>query len=309
MAQAAAPSIDLALPPSSTAVRAPKPVTPNHGGPLESKAPNGISEEAKTALLTIERRLRYAKGKGKAKACFCGAALHPVSPIHPMCDKCFLVICDLNVPYNSPCPSCRHSPLAPQQAIDDYAHAQEIERDLLIRTETERIRFESDEEERARRAVQFPTLEGASQFGVTQPAAASGYASKAGGVDHYKQIDQAYKNAQAREAADAARGERRVLTLDPKTKKARIVTTTITKKKAAVQPVKKPMSDVDELDDPREPFIDYLDDGLRKDGALSNEEPLGWPPRTSKFKYVPSQSAQVEAAEDSEGVEEQAENK
>lgn len=223
--------------------------------------------------------------------------LHPLSPTTSICPRCLLILCDLNVPYNSSCPSCSLTPLANQSVLDGYAHAQEVERDQIIRGEIERLRLESEEEERIRRSIQFPTLEGANAFGVTHPTAAAGYASKAAGVDHYRQIDNAYKAHQAREAADAARGERKVLRLDPKTKKAKMVTTTVSKKTTNPQTLqKKDHLQDDFLHDPRTPYIDELDDGIRKRevrvakqrGGQEGDTKLDWPVRPSGLMYQPT---------------------
>ena len=150
------------------------------------------------------------------------------------------------------------------------------------------MRYESEEEERARRAVQFPTLDNLGAYANTQVTSQMGYASKAGGMDHYKQIEKAYKDAQAREKA-AQEGPRKVLSLDTKTKKARIQTTSLSKAKQPVQPMKRAQASVNDLEDDRQPYVDVLDDGIRKDKDTSPK--FGeWPPkRIHGLTYVPSQ--------------------
>ena len=211
---------------------------------------------------------------------------HPVSPIVPLCPRCLLVICDLNVPYTSDCPSCQSS-LATEATLAAYISELETERDTIIRTEIERIRFESDERERERRAVQFPTLDGMGQYANTQiVTSAMGYASKAGGIDHYKQIDSAYKAAQAEEAAQK---ERRVLSLDSKTKKAKVTTTKAKQPTASAPLPKKQQLSAKDLDDPRTPYVDENDDGFRKEGKGKESQQksvsLAWPPATSRLAY------------------------
>lgn len=230
---------------------------------------------------------------------FPSATQHPQHPITPICTKCLLVLCDLNVPFTSPCPSCGNSSLASTLVLERFIKEQEVERDTVIRTEEVRLRFESEEEERARRAVQFPTLDNLGQYAHTQVTSQMGYASKAGGMDHYKQVEKAFKDAQAREQA-AKEGPRKVLSLDTKTKKARIQTTGPSKAKQPVQPPKKAQSSVSDLEDDRQPYVDTLDDAFeeQKEAAATLGE---WPPRgMGGLRYIASDSRAQSGLEDND---------
>jgi len=217
-----------------------------------------------------------------------------------MCPKCLLVICDLNVPYTSPCPSCGNSELTKPDVLSSFIHKQEVARDTIIRTETERIRFESEEQERERRSVQFPSLEGTGHGYTTIPTQATGYASKVRGVDHYKQIFQAYKNAQARERVTAAlvpqSQERKVLSLSKKGK-ATIHTTKVVKDKTSGSTAslsKKQQIKPEELDDTRQPYTDENDDGHKKGvqriagSETQQQQAFRWPTAPSGLLYQPS---------------------
>lgn len=213
--------------------------------------------------------------------------------------RCLLVLCDLNVPYTSSCPSCKNGTLVSPGQLRAFVVSQEVERDTVIRTEEARLRYESEEAERARRAVQFPTLDNLGHYAHTQVTSQMGYASKAGGMDHYKQIDRAYKEAQAREAA--ADAPRKVLSLNTKTKKARIQTTSLAKaKQPVVQPQKKAQTADSDLDDERKPYIDQWDDGIGKVRTESTG-PVEWPPkRVDGLLYIPSGSRGEAGLEDND---------
>lgn len=232
------------------------------------------------------------------------ATLHPQHPLTPICTRCLLVMCDLNVPYTSPCPSCGKADLASFSRLEQFVRAQEIERDTIIRTEEARIRYESEESERARRAVQFPTLDNLGQYANTQVMSQLGNSSKAGGMDHYKQVERAYRDAQAREqAARESNAPRKVLSLDTKTKKARIQTTSLAKaKQAMVQPPKKAQASSSDLEDDRQPYVDQLDDGVNKGKDDRLKEKFGeWPPKqVDGLLYVSSGSRVAERLEDND---------
>lgn len=218
------------------------------------------------------------------------ATQHAVSPIIQQCPRCLLVICDLNVPYDSPCPSCSLSPLASEGALSTFVSSLESKRDSIVHAEDVRLRLESEEMERQRRAIQFPSLEGAAGgYSQQQQPNPVGYASRVGGgasvtsnADHYRRVEQLYRDAQAREAAAASaaaaakqpgqanNNERRVLSLNTKTHKVKVQTTT---KKATTGQQQSSVSDSSksksnnaraesEWDDVRRPYVDETDDGL-----------------------------------------------
>lgn len=180
--------------------------------------------------------------------------------------------------------------------MERFFHEREVARDRIIRGEMERIQFESEEQERERRAVQFPSLDTTGHhypsFTPTQTQA-TGYASRAGGVDHHRQIERAYRNAQAREAAIAAAaaapatqqgGERRVLSLNKKGKATIHTTKTVkggaghTSTNSTIHKQKQQRSQgftEKELEDAREPYVDENDDGVKVTDGRRNTGRLG----------------------------------
>lgn len=227
----------------------------------------------------------------------------------PICPKCLLILCDVNVPYSRACPSCTFRPLVSDAILAEQIVKLESERDSITAKENERIRLESEEEERARRAIQFPELhDGRSISPAGGSSGSIDYARKAGaGPSHHQQVQQAYRNAQAREEAIAASGERRVLTLNSKTKKVQYQTIKPTKKSnakatEALNKQKKPAKQ-DDLEDDRQPYIDENDDGLLKAAHIAGERTktdYSWPPKQgSGITYVKRKTA-IDAADPTE---------
>lgn len=305
-----APAIDVALPATS------RPST--SAFTLDHASSEAAAAAAQKKLRLLEQRLRAARGEGRERACFCQgkgtdilscflgvmeradvlsllALEHPVSPVIPLCPRCLLVLCDINVPYSRACPSCSYRPLVQDAVLAEKIVQLEAEHESVDSKEKERLRMESEEEQRARQAIQFPELhEGRALSPSGSPGGSIDYAGKAGsGSDHYHQVKQAYRNAQAREEAIAASGERRVLTLNSKTKKVQYQTVKPNKSKSvatsadAIHKQKKAAKTAD-LDDDRKPYIDENDDALlgkpQTAGKLSTSS---WPPlRGSGVSYV-----------------------
>jgi hypothetical protein len=176
----------------------------------------------------------------------------------------------------------------------------EAEHEEVASKEKERLRLESEEEERARRAIQFPELhEGGSQSPFGAQTGSIDYARKAGaGPDHYQQIKQAYRNAQANELAIAASGERRVLSLNSKTKKVQYQTVRPKKGNAgspAAESINshKKASRTGDVEDDRKPYIDENDDAAltAPQGNRSADANYVWPPKQpGSITYVSSKT-------------------
>lgn len=218
----------------------------------------------------------------------------------PICSKCLLVLCDINVPYSRACPSCGFHPLVSDAVLAEKIAQLEAERDAITSREKERLRLESEEEERARRAIQFPELhEGRTPSPSGVPGGGIDYARKAGaGPSHNQQVQQAYRTAQAREEAIAASGERRVLSLNSKTKKVQYQT--VRPKKINVSAAEalnkqKKGAKPEDFEDDRKPYIDENDDGIlgsRQAETARSTLDYSWPPKQSgKFTYVARRAA------------------
>lgn len=231
----------------------------------------------------------------------------------PICPKCLLVLCELNVPYSRACPSCAFRPLVADAVIAEKIVQLEAERDAITSREKERLRLESEEEERARRAIQFPELhDGRGPSPSNQMGGSIDYARKAGaGPSHAQQVQQAYRTAQAKEQAIAASGERRVLTLNSKTKKVQYQTIRPKKPNASAADSlnkQKKAAKADNFEDDRQPYLDENDDGLvnPKKPAAANGSPLdySWPPKlSSPVKYVARKQAGAGFTEESDASE------
>lgn len=235
-----------------------------------------------------------------------------------MCPRCLLVLCDLNVPYSRACPSCSYTPLADDHRLAAYISRLEAEKSDIDEKEKERIRFESEAEERARRAIQFPDLQDGRSPSPSGPQGHAGtiaYARKAGGgpQSHQQHVDQMYRNAQAREQAIAAGGERRVLSINSKTKKVQYQTTKPATKAKSTSTSKenleklKKASKIDKFEDERKPFVDEKDDGIAKHAVTpldKSQQPLrfSWPPKQESglvYTTVKASTSQTHSPEPS----------
>jgi hypothetical protein len=219
------------------------------------------------------------------------------------------VLCDVNTPFSRACPSCTYHPL-----VSDSTLASQI-----VQLEAEHAEIASKEKERARRAIQFPELQEGRSISPLGNNGSIDYARKlGGGPDHYAQVKQAYRIAQAKEEAIAAAGQRRVISLNSKTKKVQYQTTRPGNKNKATAAAadalnkQKKAVKVDDLVDDRKPYIDENDDGLLKAGTrpiTGNTSVLniGWPPKQgNELSYVLRQDRKTHTGADTaseDGVE------
>lgn len=199
------------------------------------------------------------------------------------------------MPYSRACPSCSFRSLISDASLAEKIVQLENEHESVSSSEKARLQLQSEEEERARRAIQFPELREGSFISPSEPSGGSiDYARKAGaGPDHYQQVRQAYRTAQAKEQAIAASGERRVLTLNSKTKKVQYQTVKPKKSAtginatASISKQKKSVKQQD-LEDNRKPYIDEKDDGSPAESPeVDGQHDHSWPPKHgSGLSYV-----------------------
>lgn len=214
------------------------------------------------------------------------ARQHPLATYAPLCSRCSLVLCVINLP-SAPCPSCSHTPLLSSAAVaTNIASLQSTREDLLAR-EKRRVQLAKEQEERERAAIRFPDLGAADARGPV-PSGVRSYAGHAGGGSTMSErIDRAYQARATAQlaAADkggggkgnsaASTGAGRVLRLDGKTGKVKVQTkvlkpstagSTNGRGKATVVEETTAVLDADD-DDGLVPWIDVNDDGVR--GQLS----------------------------------------
>ncbi|GAA5875252.1 hypothetical protein JCM3774_004184 [Rhodotorula dairenensis] len=197
------------------------------------EAETELSEEGAAELLRIEKALRgfEARKGGQMRTCFCQARQHPLATYAPLCPRCSLVLCVINLP-SSPCPSCSHSPLLSSAATATHIASLQSAREDLLAREKRRVQLAKAQEERERAAIRFPDL-GAADARAPIPGGGRSYAGHAGGGSSMSdRIDRAYE-ARAAQLAAASKGGNssgsppragRVLRLDGKTGKVKVQT-------------------------------------------------------------------------------------
>lgn len=119
------------------------------------------------------------------------------------------------------------------------------------------------------------------------------YSNKLGGSrDYYTQIDQAYKRQIEAEEKFKAHQERKVLSLNNKTGKAKVITTGKAKKagESAAGKVDKKAEKEDDWEDKRKPYIDEYDDGFKDSREEADKSPgelsgYAWPMTPSGLVY------------------------
>ncbi|BGP11738.1 hypothetical protein JCM10049v2_007658 [Rhodotorula toruloides] len=273
------------LRPAPPAALSPSAMAPRHAQQPQQKGKGKaqepeleLSEEAAKELLRIERELRSFEPKkagAKSRVCFCQARQHPLSTYIPLCPRCSLVLCSLNLP-SAPCPSCSHGPLLSSALTASHIATLQSARETLLAREKRRAQAEREQAERERAAIRFPELGMDVQRAPLPGMGPRSYAGHAGGgMSMSDRIDRAYE---ARHAAHTehmsagAEGGGKVLRLDGKTGKVKVQKkvakpstarggkTTLTEETVAV---------VDpEDDDGLIAWIDEDDDGVRGERAL-----------------------------------------
>lgn len=241
--------------------------------------------------------------------------MHTLSPYTPQCPHCALALCALNPP-TSPCPSCSHSPLLSPTTLATHLAALHDARDALLAREVARAAREKEQEALERAAIRFPELGGgggAGGGGGGGTPQARGYSDMAGGgrgaVGLSQRIEAAYEtgvSVNGRQFGTKAGGGAgvvmpppaagKVLRLDNKTKKVKVVTRTVKPKPAAAlgKPGAPAAAESDaaaeEADDGLVAWLDPHDDGLA--GTLAAAGPV----EVSLDKARPFRNAQFEVA-------------
>lgn len=216
------------------------------------------------------------------------ARQHPLATYAPLCPRCSLVLCTVNLP-SAPCPSCSHSPLLSSAAIATHIASLQSERETLLAREKRRVQLAKEQEERERAAIRFPDL-GAENVRAPLPGGGRTYAGHAGGGSGMaERIERAYEARAAQLAAakggasngNASTGSRagRVLRLDGKTGKVKVQTkvakpATVSKGKGKATSVTEETTAVMDADDDDGliPWIDEDDDGIRGQASLLSVE-------------------------------------
>ncbi|BGP03837.1 hypothetical protein NBRC10513v2_007578 [Rhodotorula toruloides] len=266
-----------ALPPPATA--------PRHTQQLQQKGKGKaqepeleLSEEAAKELLRIERELRSFEPKkagAKSRVCFCQARQHPLSTYIPLCPRCSLVLCSLNIP-SAPCPSCSHGPLLSSALTASHIATLQSSRETLLTREKRRAQAEREQAERERAAIRFPELGMDVQRAPLPGMGPRSYAGHAGGgMSMSDRIDRAYEARHAAHtehvSAGAAAGGK-VLRLDGKTGKVKVqkkVAKPSTTRGGKTILTEETVAVVDpEDDDGLIAWIDEDDDGVRGERAL-----------------------------------------
>ncbi|KWU45180.1 ACN9-domain-containing protein [Rhodotorula sp. JG-1b] len=232
-------------------------------GAAASEAETELSEEGAVELLRIERALRgfEPRKESQRRSCFCQARQHPLASYAPLCPRCSLVLCVINLP-SAPCPSCSHTPLLSSAAVATHIASLQSAREDLLAREKRRVQLAKEQEERERAAIRFPDLAAAEARGPV-PSGVRSYAGHAGG------------GSTMSERIDRATGAGRVLRLDGKTGRVKVQTKVVKpstasssngRGKATVVEETTAVLDADD-DDGLVPWIDVNDDGVR--GQLS----------------------------------------
>ncbi|BGP27957.1 hypothetical protein JCM10295v2_006944 [Rhodotorula toruloides] len=236
-----------------------------------------LSEEAAKELLRIERELRSfepKKARSKTRVCFCQARQHPLSTYIPLCPRCSLVLCSLNLP-SSPCPSCSHGPLLSSALTASYIATLQSSRETLLAREKRRAQAEREQAERERAAIRFPDLGADMQRSPLPGVGPRSYAGHAGGgMSMSDRIDRAYEGRHAAhtEHVSTGSGGGKVLRLDGKTGKVK-VQKKVANPSSARNGKTASMEETTAVVDPEDadglvPWIDEDDDGVRGERAL-----------------------------------------
>lgn len=183
---------------------------------------------------------------------------HPLSNYTRLCTSCGLILCSLNLP-SRPCPSCLASPLLSSQQLLAHKTSQLKRREALIAEGKERYTLATQVEQEEQKRMMFPSLN---------------IAERAGGISEIqRRIDNAYTD-----------NDRRVLTLDLKTKK--VMTQTMRKKDSSM-----PKSKVENLEaelglDVEPGWIDPTDDGYVNQVRDGKAPPVAPSPAAEIIHYV-----------------------
>ncbi|KAG6844534.1 hypothetical protein H0H87_006119 [Tephrocybe sp. NHM501043] len=239
---------------------------PSPTPPRNSKNAQSHQEPQSKALRTLNAIRTSLQDPSTSTAsdptggCFCQARTHPLSPYVPICTSCAIPLCNLASPAHL-CPSCKEPLLSGPQRGDLIVR---IDTDIADTTLKEQLARERAEEARRAAAGAFPTLSTPSNSSSSYPSPAPSPTPR----PHAPLQPQTHK----------------VLSLNSKTKKTILTTTTIKPKASASpspqssrpaspQPIRKPRPDAHIVDwnakgkerargDPGRPWANLSEDAL-----------------------------------------------
>ncbi|MBW0524960.1 hypothetical protein O181_064675 [Austropuccinia psidii MF-1] len=237
-------------------------------------------------ILDCLRSSPTVQPQGTAK-CFCAAKIHPLptSPLPSQCSICGLIYCELKPPLG-PCPSCNGLELLStnlnlQETICNHFISK---RDALLRMELEKYQKRLSQEKQAQAVAakaekSFPSLPSQAPSTKSRPLPSRDAPSKSystqlgGGASIEERIRIGYERlAQEPRPKAMSSTSHTVLKIEPKTGKAKIITTTKTAGQAKSKQKDLGLNEMLKLDqEVRKAWIDELDDGYR---ALNGLEPI-----------------------------------